>query len=395
VPPYQFPLSISEKEALLQKPNSKQKLNPGKRKQVYKLGAFGRRTLATFPLPVRNILVKENRMGLLNSTVLDWAIGIVFAYLLLAIICTTVNEWIAGILSLRAKTLAKGIGQLLDNQKGNDNTVSFLQEFYAHPLISAMLAPGKTAAGGHPAYLPSRTFATTVMDLATSGKLGSITFADLEQGTKSLPEGDVKTALLALLQNASGDLDRAQKNIEEWFDDTMERASGWYKRQTQVFIVCIAAVLTIATNADTIRIGHLLWTNGTLRATIVEKAKNRAETGKEAANRTESVGYPDKDNPRNPQFKPSQDDLKALKPLLGWTAEDKDGWRDRTQWPSRLLGWMLSIIAISLGAPFWFDMLNKLMNIRNAGQKPKQSDDQSNGGPSPGAGAGKASTPQP
>jgi hypothetical protein len=332
-------------------------------------------------------------MGLLNSTVLDWAIGIVFAYLLLAIICTTVNEWIAGIVSLRAKTLAKGIRQLLDNQKGSDNTLSFLQEFYAHPLISGMLAPGKTAADGHPAYLPSRTFATTVMDLATRGKLGSITFADLEQGAKSLPEGDVKTALLALLQNASGDLDRAQENIEEWFDDTMERASGWYKRQTQVFIVCIAAVLTIATNADTIRIGHLLWTNGTLRATIVEKAKNRAETGKEAANRTEFVDYPDKDNPRRPEFKPSQDELKALKPLLGWTADDSLS--DRRQWPSRLLGWILSIIAISLGAPFWFDMLNKLMNIRNAGQKPKKSDDQSNDRPSPGVGVGRASLPQP
>ena len=308
-------------------------------------------------------------MGLFNSTVLDWVIGIVFVYLLLAIICTTVNEWISGILSIRAKTLAKGIEQLLDQQKGSDTTRSFLQDFYAHPLVTGMVTPGKTTSTGHPSYLSSRTFATAVMDVTTKGKLGSISFADLENGAKALPDGDVKTALLALLQNAAGDLDRAQKNIEQWFDDTMERVSGWYKRWTQIVIVCVAVILTIATNADTMRIGHLLWTNGTLRATIVEKAKNRAETGKEAAARTEAVDYPDKNNPQKPVFKPSADELNALKPLLGWTRQD---WCERSQWPSRLLGWILTIVAISLGAPFWFDTLNKLMNIRSAGQKPKK-----------------------
>lgn len=333
-------------------------------------------------------------MGLFNSTVLDLAIGIVFVYLLLAIICTTVNEWIAGITSVRAKTLAKGIQQLLDQQKGSDPTRSFLEEFYAHPLIAGMLTPGKAVSDGHPSYLPSRTFATAVMDLATKDKPGAIAFADLENGAKNLPDGDVKTALLALLQNASGDLGRAQKNIEQWFDDTMERASGWYKRRTQLVTVCVAVVLTIGTNADTMRIAHVLWTNGTLRATIVEKAKNRTETGKEEASRTESVEYPNKNNPQKPVFKPSPDELNALKPLVGWTGQDWQDLCDWRKWPSRLLGWILSIIAISLGAPFWFDTLNKLMNIRNAGQKPKKSDDRSNGGASPGAGTASARQPQ-
>jgi hypothetical protein len=330
-------------------------------------------------------------MGLLNSTVLDLAIGIIFVYLFLAVMCTTINEWIAGITSVRARTLAEGIQQLLDQQKGSDPTRSFLEDFYAHPLISGMLKPGKKGLAAHPSYLPSRTFATAVMDLATKGKLGSISFLDLENGVKALPDGDVKTALLALLQNASGDLGHAQKNIEEWFDDTMERASGWYKRRTEVVTACVAIVLTIGTNADTMRIGRLLWTNGTLRATIVEKARNRAETGREQASRTESVQYPDKNDPLKPAFKPSPDELNALKPLLGWSGQDLYGW---SQWPSRLLGWILSIIAISLGAPFWFDTLNKFMNIRNAGQKPKKSNSTSNGNGDPGTGAAGTGPPQ-
>ena len=30
--------------------------------------------------------------------------------------------------------------------------------------------------------------------------------------------------------------------------------------------------------------------------------------------------------------------------------------------------------ALSLGAPFWFDLLNKFINLRGAGQKPARDD---------------------
>src|SRR5437868_6323164 len=105
---------------------------------------------------------------MLNSTVLDLVIGLVFVYLLLAIICSTMNEWIAGWLRVRSKTLATAITQLLDDQKGSgDATQSFLQQFYSHPLIAGMMSPGDKPADSHPSYLSSRTFATAVMDIAT------------------------------------------------------------------------------------------------------------------------------------------------------------------------------------------------------------------------------------
>ena len=157
--------------------------------------------------------------------------------------CTTINEWIAGVFAMRSRNLEKAISQLLDQQKGNSPTSTFLQDFYAHPLISGMMTPGKSPSAGHPSYLEARTFATAVMDLVTPNKFRSITFTDLESGVKNLPDGDVKTAILALLQNAKGDLDCAQKNVEHWFDDTMERASGWYKRWTQIITICVAVVL--------------------------------------------------------------------------------------------------------------------------------------------------------
>lgn len=328
--------------------------------------------------------------GLFNSAVLDLAIGIIFVYLLMALICTTINEWLAGLLGARAKTLANAIGQLLDNQK--TPTGEFLSEFYSHPLIAGMKSPTRMETSkGHPSYLSARTFAMAVMDLAAKGsgnkeRIGAITFRQLEEGAKALPPGDVGNALLALLQNAEGDLQAAQKNIEDWFDDAMERVSGWYKRKTQIVTVIVATLLTICTNADTLRTGETLWKNPTLRSALVEQAKARTETAKEASGVENRAEYPDKDDPLNPVIKPAtKDELSALKPLLGWQDVNV---REGNEWPSRVLGWFLSITAISLGAPFWFDLLQKVMSIRSTGQKPEKSEDSSSGRQKTGADTG-------
>src|SRR5689334_18370688 len=102
-----------------------------------------------------------------------------------------------------------------------------------------------TRDGAHPSYLSARTFSTVVTDIATVAKQGSMTFERLESGIAGLPDGDVKRALLALIQNANGNLEAAQKAIEGWFNDTMDRVSGWYKRHSQIWIVLIAVVVTI------------------------------------------------------------------------------------------------------------------------------------------------------
>jgi hypothetical protein len=323
--------------------------------------------------------------GLFNSTVLDVAIGIVFVYLLLAIICTAANEYIAGLLKTRSKMLEKALLQLLDNQPSNTQNAAtgggdgkgqngFLKDFYIHPLLTGMMRDKS-----HPSYLPARTFALAVMDLATPSRSGSITFADLEAGVKAMPDGDVKRTLLALLQNTNADLDAAQKAIEGWFDDTMDRVSGWYKRRTQLVTLLIALVITILTNADTIHVARRLWTDPVLRSAVVDEAKNRAQKPPPV-----SVEYKDKDNPLKPTSTAAEGNVISdkeralLGELIGWrTCKPNDPPESCTSWagangPERLLGWILTILAISLGAPFWFDLLNKFMNIRSAGKSPDE-----------------------
>ena len=303
--------------------------------------------------------------GILGSAVLEVAIGLAFLYLLLAVFCTTANEWIAGILGTRSKMLEQAMQQLLANQAGvapvaqaaaagggaapapAQSAANFAAQFYEHPIIAGMMRQ----AGGdlkHFSYLPSRSFATVVMDLVTPNSPGRITMAELETGIRNMPDGSVKQALLAAIQNAGDDLQLAQKNIEAWFDDTMARVSGWYKRFTQKWTVVFALLFVIAINADTIHMARVLWMNPTLRAQVVEQSKTRTAADTRVSSAEE----------------------KELASFVGWQAGVKDD--DAGAWFQRVIGWLLSAVAVSLGAPFWFDTLNRVMNLRNAGKAPDQ-----------------------
>jgi hypothetical protein len=305
--------------------------------------------------------------GILGSTTLEVVIGIMFVYLLLAIICTTLNEWLAGLLKARSKNLKTAIEQLLDDQPGQGIAATdwFMKEFYAHPLVQGMTSPKKGGKASFPSYLPGRTFRTAVLDIATAGQRGPMSIESLEAGVKQLPDGDVKKALEALWRAADGDVEKFKKDIEGWFDDTMDRVSGWYKRKTQVSTVILAILLTALSNADTLRIGKILWNNPTVRAQAVEQAKGRVES-----NETKDlVEYKDNDALK-PTARISQAESETLDQLIGWKPGD---WQLNGAWWPRLFGWFLTIVAISLGAPFWFDLLNKFMNVRNAGRPPSES----------------------
>lgn len=308
-------------------------------------------------------------MGLFNSTVLDVIIGLVFVYLLLAILCTAANEWVAAITRRRGEMLRRGIKQLLQNQatRGASNNDAFLAAFYKHPIITSMMHDRN-----HPTYLSPRNFAAVVTDLTTESKPGTISFADLEAGTNELPDGNVKRTLLALVQRSGSNLETAQTAIEGWFNDAMDRVSGWYKRRTQLWTIIIAAALTLVANADTTHMARRLWTDPVLRSAVVEEAKVRSQKPRP----TISVEYEDEDEPTNPTVTRNEGNQLSgqerllLGQLLGWRGTLKDNtWRD---WLERLLGWLLTILALSMGAPFWFDLLNKFMNVRYSGKSPDE-----------------------
>jgi hypothetical protein len=461
--------------------------------------------------------------AMFNSSVLDVAIGLFFVYLLLGLMCTTVNEWIAQLFKTRAATLGEGIRRLLHappkgtyrirpedinvtalakrfsraddpltqavgpfdaalqasvdqfervlterpeaqppaglaaamadklnaalgqpglNQKigdsrispetqaeiakqpkGNDllrvnrallseaypdEITSLYDAFYHHPLIKSLAPPCK-----HPAYVPSKTFALTLLDILAKGQsimgTGEQTVAQIKATIHGLPDSNVKRSLQALLAEGSDSVDIVRQKIESWFNDMMDRVSGWYKNRVQIWTVVIASIVTILVNADTIQIAQKLMINPALRDKIVQEAKNAKEpstnqtlTAQQKADLSSLTGWTEefrifnrldacadqslrgaglteaecrvqsdeqaKANP-NPQFVAVSNSVafpgtRLFRPVaLPWL------------WavvPDHLAGWILTTIAACLGAPFWFDTLNKFMNIRAAGTSPDE-----------------------
>src|SRR4029077_6545076 len=41
-------------------------------------------------------------------------------------------------------------------------------------------------------------------------------------------------------------------------------------------------------------------------------------------------------------------------------------------WVIAIVGWLITIAAISMGAPFWFNLLNKVASLRSTGDPPPQ-----------------------
>ena len=310
-----------------------------------------------------------------GSTILDVAIGLVFIYLLLSLLVTAGTELIAAWLNWRADNLRKGLQRILDP--------TLAQRLYDHPLIKKLSKSDRW-----PSYIPSGTFALALVDVIVNLNPGAPQPArDLESLIGNVPDPDVRRVLSLLAEEAGQDGQKLKEGIENWFNSSMDRVAGWYKRKAQAANVAVAIVLTVAVNVDSLLILRSLSNDAALRAALVAQAQELVK---------EKPPPPKVDQP-GPDAKPALDELdKRIKQLtglgvpVGWIAvvspdfRQWPGWlpadRDTAAWAAiwwdtvhyHFLGWLLTALAASLGAPFWFDMLNKIITVRSTGRVPNE-----------------------
>jgi hypothetical protein len=320
---------------------------------------------------------------------LDVAIGLLFLYLLLALVCSTANEAIMTGLGMRARFLQLGLLNLLSaTPNPTKEGKAALKKLYDHPLVQTLVRPnrGQDPAPDpteptnwwrkppYPSYLPSRTFVAALVDLARdttewqaeattdqakdAEKRIKAASESFEKSIASIPNTKLSEALLAVYRSAGSEASKFHHAAEQWFDDAMERVSGWYKRRVQVFLFVIATFTVVALNADTLTAGRVLWRDDAVRAAVVKNAESATAGGLQESEVERSV--------------------KKLDLPLGWDLSTGDG---PTEIPNdvlailaKLLGLGLTIGAVMLGAPFWFDLLSKIMRVRSTGAPPPASD---------------------
>lgn len=337
-------------------------------------------------------------------TILNLAVGLSFVYLLFSLAVSALNEIWLSFLDQRTRFLREGIRELFQEYPGtalpgwfesfwskmtgkspNDvpapaaNNSSVLTEFYAHGLINS-LSRGKN---GRPAYIGADMFTTAVLDIVRNKGTGAEAEDAIRTGIEKIKETNAAfaQALNALFQKVDGKVDLFQAEVMNWFNASMDRVSGWYKRYAQQWLLVLSFILAVTCNVDTIHIITTLSTDPKVLQSTVDQAITYAKANPNPP--SDSVAAAAEEDLNNLAKKASDalDSLNSASVPVGWSNTRIQEFyggagANITLHPSAilsaLLGWFLTALAASLGAPFWFDTLNRFINIRGNGRAPDE-----------------------
>ncbi|MBL4668141.1 MAG: hypothetical protein JKY30_02620 [Flavobacteriales bacterium] len=405
-----------------------------------------------------------------GNVVLDVVISLVFIFLIYSLLASVLQEIIATALGLRARNLKHAIRRMLeDDDEGNTNSApsnltqkaqqlfqkkkeGLLEEFYRQPVIK-YLASGKRFS--KPSYMSESDFSMAILEiLKKNGGKGVPNIDKIKQALSNennLINKETRAHLVSLLDDAQNDLVKFRANLEDWFNNTMERAAGWYKKTIQFNLTIIGFVLAVIFNVNTIEIVKTLSTDKNVRDSMVKLAIAASENEEikrvvntkilEKTIDTTEVAKTNVEKKLDSLFsiyRQLEIDAEKVNNILGFkplevlpvigkridtaqlasvkkslpskqkliddyvvefpnsyladkTAEfyaikqRKDEYNkvsfyaefhDWSYLWNNFWGYLLTALAISLGAPFWFDLLNKLVKLRSSIQRSPKNDSQ-------------------
>ena len=273
---------------------------------------------------------------MLQSTVLEVAIGLVFCFASVALIVSSINEAIASALKLRSKSLLSGVKSLLNDEK----FTGLALKLYNHALINP-IDGGKAATEKDlkhkPSYIESKQFAVALVEVLQSAGGG---FAQLANDIDKVQDPQLRQLLQGMYARAGGKIENLRADLAGWFDNGMERVSGAYKRRTQLISLILGLLIAAFLNIDSFHLFRSLWEHPILAAQIGMPGTSDAGT--------------------------ALDGLKAL-PI---------GWKEVPALDAGLLllfaGWLVTASSALFGAPFWFDLLQRMVQLRGTGKKPDE-----------------------
>lgn len=329
-----------------------------------------------------------------GSTILEVAIGMFFLFFILSLILSAVRETIEAFMQKRAWHLAQGIKELLDDE--SDGTLT--ARLYSHPLIAGLFRNKKTekvsdtldgkrllnTGRNLPAYIPARNFASALLDSIAHGRLltdgpnaissDAVTPQKLREAIGKISgHENLKNALLVAIDEANGDLALARANLAAWYDSSMDRVSAWYRKETQYILLIMGFAIAVLFNINAFGVAAHLYQDDSARAIIIAQAEASSTSAVPLCSSEENLS----------QLDCLSQEVEDLGYPMGWSDElpltSLSDPEFLLSWSflSSLTGWALTAFALTLGAPFWFDTLNKFMVIRSTVKPHEKSPEES------------------
>ena len=291
------------------------------------------------------------------TVIIQVAIGMIFVWIILAMITSQVQDWIASMLSWRASMLEDTIGNMLGDPK-------LKEKIYNHPLIKGLYTNnGKRKPGG----IPEDKFALVLFEqVIDSGiTVGDVKndFEKLKKNVEALKasEGNnglknFATSLDTLLigveekaDDATHAITEARQRVESWFNNSMERLGGAYRRRMQIIAIIVGIAVAATLNVDTGAIMTTLWKDPAVRQAVAAQASQLQQSDTQSSQ-----------PPSAEEIAKNVDKLNALSFPIGWSSKTTPS--DANGWVVKIIGILLSGIMAAQGAPYWFDLMKKLLS---------------------------------
>ncbi|GII26914.1 hypothetical protein Pmi06nite_03560 [Planotetraspora mira] len=218
------------------------------------------------------------------------------------------------------------------------------------------------------ADIPPARFAVALMEIATEHGGVEPLMRDLDQLKSPLYR-----PLKAVWDKANEDMEAFRRGVEEWFDGEMQRLSMLYKRYVRWVVALLSLIVTLVFSMDALEYGKTLLNDNAYRSAVTAFG----QSGEDAL------------KPFQDQCAPGQDTYTCVTDVLSTPAFVKiftnapvsvtmssgdagpqwewhgGGWWDRLSSPGHWPGFLLTLVAVLFGAPFWWDMFRRVTGLKS------------------------------
>ena len=298
-----------------------------------------------------------------NLKLLDVVIGLVLMMSITSLAASTLVEAYAALTKQRAKQLKDGIERMLwGGTAAARPSVADTDVVRSLSTTPAVHLPGRDMDRPmFPSYLSPAAFIDLVQEVVTKDGIADPSNLEARHGA------------------LSGNLDAAaHRALEQHYDEAMDRLTGMYKRWSGFWLFVAGLAIAVIGNVSIFHAAQSLWSDGATRDAVVAAAQDVHSSGDATAidsSDLTSVGS-------------TVEQLQSKSLPVGWTAESKADWGAKFTWGRAgiVVGWLVTAMLVTLGAPFWFDLLGKLISLRSAGKPKPDKTGGSGGGGSPDTG---------
>ncbi len=308
------------------------------------------------------------------TTWLDVAIGLTLIYLGVSLFVTVINEYIAQMCNLRGRQLHTSLKKLIDD-KIIKHTLA------QHPALAPFFNNHPEKVGS---YIDPKILGRMLVGSLATTTTTNNTVNKIAETIEGLPSTTLKTQLQSIVRTTGDKTEDLVTAVSDWVDRSLTMMGEGYKRNLQIISFLVALVITVTLNINTITLTERLYhdkelRNATSALAVQVTERISQETFEKCLKQADTALLDPTCNELNKLTNIIQKHDESLGKLpIGWPDQSKSATEASLSethkmllWGERLLGWLLTALAVSLGAPFWFDLLNKAANIRHGMKRPE------------------------